>query len=60
MPMQKISTSDNSADEVSPGQQEKTKEMCPQKKTIEKILRFAAAYRAEKINENQYAELLWN
>lgn len=34
MPMQKITTSDNSADEVSTGQQKKTKVMCPQMETI--------------------------
>lgn len=60
MPMQKVTTSDNSADEVDSGQQKKTKVMCPQMETIERILQFAAAYRAEKFNEGQYLELLLN
>lgn len=61
LPMQKIITPLNKTDLI---QQKKNAEnqqqMQPKQATLNKILQFAATYRAEKIAENQFVELFLN
>lgn len=61
LPMQKMITPLNKADLI---QQKKNAEnqqqMQPKQATLNKILQFAATYRAEKIAENQFVELFLN
>lgn len=40
--------------------QEETSNLQPSKKTIQNILQFAAAYRPERISENQFTEIYLN
>lgn len=61
LPMQKLSTSPKKTDLNS----EKTRlenrlQMQPKAVTLQKILQFASAYRAEPISENQYVEWYLN
>ena len=61
VPMQNLSTSPKKTDLNS----EKTRlenrpQMQPNAATLQKILQFASAYRAERISENQYVEWVLN
>jgi len=57
--MQKISTPLNKTDV----QNKKTKglqEMNPSDRTLDNILKFASAYRAQQIDKNQYVDMILN
>jgi|GEM_PF-1051860 len=55
--MQKVTTSDNSADEVDSGQQKKTKVMCPQMETIERIL-LCSCLQSRKIQRRAVCRII--
>ena len=61
LPMQKIITPLNKADlKHQKKNAENQQQMQPKQATLNKILQFAATYRAEKISENQFVELFLN
>jgi len=58
MPMQKISTSLNKTDyKNNEKQADNSGEMQPSENSIRKILQFAANYRVQKTENNQYIEM---
>ena len=61
LPMQKLSTTPKKTDLNSEKQRfGKSLQMQPKMATLQKILQFASAYRAEPVNENQYVEWYLN
>ena len=59
--MQKMSTSLKKTDLISENKKLlKSKDLQPQKATIQKILQFASTYRVEKVADNQFVELFLN
>ena len=59
--MQKLSTTPKKTDLNSEKQRfGKSLQMQPKMATLQKILQFASAYRAEPVNENQYVEWYLN
>ncbi len=61
LPMQKMITPLNKTDLIQQTKSaENQQQMQPKQATLNKILQFAATYRAEKIADNQFVELLLN
>ncbi len=61
LPMQRIITPLNKTDLIHQTKNaENQQPMQPKQATLNKILQFAATYRAEKIAENQFVELFLN
>jgi len=59
--MQKITTSLNKTDlQAKKAKETGMPELKPSEKTLQNILQFAAAYRVQKVNDNQFVEMLLN
>jgi len=59
--MQKISTSSKKTDLFTEKERlENSQSLQPNAESLKRILQFAASYRAQEINKNQYIELYLN